>query len=207
MSSVNNILYNNFQSTVVFLNQPLIKESIKNIVGTVTFIFGLIEIYDICLTLQGKEITTPTTSQDPEWLVVAHKVIIVCAKISIILSALSSPPGVFLASLAVGCFFSAAQIENVFGPNTTFEKNPWHPRHVVSIAAIIFALPSIALTVYQTVDWVCRNIEYFYFEEVDNENNWLSDIKVKVMTLFNTATSRPILHIGNQLARSVLNPI
>jgi hypothetical protein len=152
------------------LNQPMIKEGVKNVAGSVTFAFGLVEIYDIYKMARGCEMETVTSTS--KWVQAANKVVNFFAKISLILSAGVSRPGVFIISSLVGCVFSTSQLNQMFGPNTIFAINPRHPRHILSIAAVILGLPSLLLT---------------------------SDHEIRLKTLFNTITSRPLLHIGNQL--------
>ncbi len=169
-----------------------------------TFAFGLVEVYDIYQILRGREITTEANPNAPKWMQIANKVIIVCAKISLILSAATSPPGVFIISTLVGCVFSTVQLERVFGPNTIFAINPWHPRHVVSIASVILAMPIIIQSVCKGVAWAYKKISQ-YHEKSSNEPSrmWLTDAKLRLMVFFNTITSRPVLHTGNQLSRYV----
>src|SRR5271165_1615142 len=115
MNSISGGVKNLFNTSVRLLNQPIVKEGIKNIVGTVTFVFGLVEIYDIYQICRGREVTNETYPNAPRWVQVLHKVIIVCAKISLILSAGISRPGVFIISSLIGCMFSTAQLERAFG--------------------------------------------------------------------------------------------
>lgn len=193
-------------STIQLLNQPIVKESVKNVVGSVTFAFGLIEIYDIYQIARGRQITTETYSNYPKWIQIANKVVIVCAKISLILSAGVSRPGVFIISSLLGLVFSTPQLERVFGPNTLFSINPWHPRHIVSIVAVILALPSMIQSVCKGCNWAYKKIRQYNDMPADSlkVKIWLTDTKIRLMTLFNTATSRPILHMGNQLGRFIL---
>lgn len=190
--------------SVRFLNQPIIKENIKNIAGTVTFAFGLIELHDIYQILRNREITTEPCSDYPKWMQVANKVIIVCTKISLILSAGVSRPGVFIISSIVGCVFTTAQLNRVFGPNTTFAINPWHPRHVVSFVAVILAMPSLAQSAYNGINWTIKKIQQH--QNAPTNEHWLTDAKIRLMILFNTITSRPVLHMGNKLSRLMLRP-
>lgn len=184
------------KASVSFLNQPLVKEGVKNIASTVTFGFGLLQVYDV---LCGREISTMSSSTDPKWVQVANKIVIVCAKISLILSATVSRPGVFLLSSLSGIVFSQGQLNRAFGANTIFAVNPWHPRHLVSLAAVILALPSVMQSTYRGFQWVCKTIQK---NEVST-GSWLTDSKIRLMALFNTVTSRPVLHIGNQLGRAL----
>ena len=209
MNSVSGGVKNLFNASVRLLNQPIVKEGVKNIAGTVTFVFGLVEIYDIYQIARGREITTEACSDYPKWIQVANKVIIVCAKISLILSAGVSRPGVFIISSLIGCVFSTSQLDRVFGPNTIFAVNPWHPRHVVSIAAVILALPSLSQSAYKGINWAYKKIRQYQNTSTNGSDIkiWLTDTKIRLMALFNTATSRPTLHLGNQLGRFILRPI
>jgi len=208
MNSIVGEAKNLFNTSVRLLNQPIIKEGVKHIAGTVTFVFGLVEIHDVYQILQGREITTEPFSDYPKWVQVANKVSIVFAKISLILSAGVSRPGVFIISSFIGCVFSASQLNRVFGPNTIFAVNPWHPRHVVSITAVIFALPSLVQSTYIGINWAYKKIRQYQDTSTTRSDvrTWLTDTKIRLMTLFNTATSRPTLHLGNQLGRFILRP-
>ena len=198
-----------FDTSVPWLNQPIVKEGVKNIAGTVTFVFGLIEIYDVYQIALGRKITTEACSGNPQWIQVANTVIIVFAKISLILSAGVSRPGVFIISSLIGSVFSPSQLIRTFGPNTIFAVNPWHPRHIVSIAAVILAFPSLAQSACKSIKWGYKKI----WQCQDGSTNRLdvrirlTDTKIRLMALFNTVTSRPTLHLGNQLGRFILRPI
>lgn len=197
-----------FTTSIRVLNQPIVKESVKNIAGTVTFAFGIAEIFDIYQIAQVREITTETYSESPKWSQVANKVMIVCAKISLILSAGVSRPGVFMISSLMGSVFSTSQLHRVFGPSTIFAINPWHPRHIISIAAVILALPSLTQSACTGVTWAYKKIRQYQDMSANRPmiGFWLTDSKVRLMTLFNTATSRPVLHLGNQLSRFIMCP-
>jgi hypothetical protein len=207
MNIISGGIKNLLNTSVQLLNHPITKEGIKNIAGTVTCAFGIMEIYNIYQISQGRAISKETYSEYPRWVQVIHKIIIVCAKISLILSAGVSRPAVFLISLLTGCIFSTDQLDRVFGPNTIFAVNPWHPRHLVSILAILLALPSLAQSTYKGAVWTCTKIRQYSNEIIYKQEtkDWLTDSKIRLMTLFNTITSRPTLHIGNQLGRLILN--
>lgn len=209
MNSISGGLREVFNASVCLLNQPAVKEGIKNVAGSVALAAGLVEMYDIYQICRGREISTEDYSSYPKWIQIANKVIIICAKISLILSAGVSHPGVYIISTLVGCFFSTAQLDRVFGPNTIFAINPWHPRHVISIAAMILALPSIVQSTYKGINWIYKKIRHYQNTSIDKQdaNNWLTDFKIRLITLFNTITSRPALHIGNQLCRFALRRV
>lgn len=206
MNSISGEVRKVFNASVQLLNQPVIKEGVKNIAGSMTFVFGLIEVYDLTQIACGRQISTEACSNSPKWVQTGNKVVIVCAKISLILSAGVSRPGVFIISSLAGQVFSTSQLDQAFGPNTIFAVNPWHPRHVLSIAAVILALPSVIQSGYHGTTWVCKKIQCYKnsLKDPNDANNWLTDTKIRLMALFNTMTSRPILHVGNQLSRPLL---
>lgn len=175
------MISNGIQLISSFLNQPAVKEGVKNVAGVMSSAFGVVEVYQI---IGGKPVSTLADPQSPKWLQTAGKVAALSGKISLLLSAGCSRPGVFMISKIVGCAFTATQLQRVFGPNTIFAINPWHPRHVASIVA--FALGNVQLA-YEGINWVCRKV-------------YLADTKVSLMILFNTLTSRVTLHVGNLLA-------
>ncbi len=209
MNSISGEVKGLVNASVRLLNQPIVKEGVKNIASSVTFVFGLMELHDIYRISQGREISTETCLDSPKWVQVSNKVIIVAAKISLILSAGVSRPGVFIISSLVGPVFSTAQLNRAFGPNTIFAVNPWHPRHIVSIAAVVLALPSVAQSAYKGINWGYNKIRHYHDMSTDmkDSKNWLTDTKTRLTTLFNTITSRPTLHMGNQLSRFVLRSI
>lgn len=186
-----------FGASVHFVNQPLVKEVIKNFAGSITFVFGLVEIYELYQIIRGREITDEDCSAYPRWIQITIKVMVISSKISIILSAGVTHPGIFIISSLVGCFFSTAQLDSVFGPNTLFVINPWHPRHIISIIAVILALPSVMRSVYQGIQWIFKTLS----------KQSASQYKIQVAVLFTTLMSRPVLHLVNQLGRFVLKPL
>lgn len=190
-----------FNASVRFLDQPVVKERVKSIAGTVTFVFGLMEIHDIYQITRGRQISCEACSNHPQWVQIANKVVIICAKISLILSAGISRPGIFIISSLLGCIFFTAQLNSLFGTYAIFAINPWHPRHIVSLAAVIFALPSVAQSACKVTLWAYNKIQQYNNHPVGRLNikTWLTTSKIRLMTLFNTVTSRPLLHIGNQL--------
>lgn len=202
-----------FHGSVRLLNQPVVKEGVKNVASSVTFLFGMMELYDIYKIATGREILTEPCSNSPKWVQIANKTVVVCAKISLVLSAGVSRPGVFIISSFTGCIFSAAQLKRIFGPNTIFAVNPWHPRHIISIAAQILAIPSIAQSTYKAINWLSYKINWMHklsrarIMLTQNTDQWLTDSKIRLMVLFNSITSRPTLHIGNQLSRFILTRV
>jgi hypothetical protein len=187
-------------SIAPFLNQPYVKEKVKTITGTVSFTFGLIEIYDLgCLLRRHSFIQDTTSVRNVNWIWTAQKVIRICHSVSLILSASVSRPGVFLISSLAGRICSAPKLEQLFGPYTTFALNPWHPRHIASIAAVLFAIPSLMQLGYQGMRWTYRRISSYSqrLNELSSGAEYSTCIQTKLMIVFNTLTSRPILHLLN----------
>lgn len=190
------------RTSVHLLNQPSIKEGIKSLAGGITFSFGLIEIYHSCRRIAhcNEDKAKVACYERSHWIHTANKIIIACAHLSLILSAGVSRPGIWIISSLVGRVFSPAQIEAVWGPCTQFAVNPWHPRHIVSIAAAILALPYALQTAYQGA----RNA-YLWFYQMEDKPTANSGFSLRLMTLFNTATSRPTLHLGNRFCRYLIS--
>jgi len=205
MNSISSDVKRLLNASVHLLNQPIAKGCVKNATSSITFIFGMIDVYDIYQISRGREISTGTCLNSPKWIQVATKIVVVCAKTSLILSAGVSRPGVFIISSIFGRVFSTTQLERVFGPNTIFAINPWHPRHVISISALILALPSVVQSTYKGINWMYRKICHHQAMSKQDIHHWLIDFKIRLMALFNTITSRPTLHVGNQLGRFILH--
>ncbi len=195
-----NAMTSAFANSTQFLNQN--KESIKNITGYATFAFGVVELYDIYQILfHDRPLATEKT---PSWHNTANKVIIVAAKLSLLLSAGVSRPGVSLISSLVGRVFSTSQLDRTFGPNTIFAKNPRHPRHIVSIAAAILCSPAVLQSTYKTLNWINKKIRNSPTKPGKEPSYFLTDARIRWMNFFNFFTSRPTLHIVNQLMRCIL---
>lgn len=205
MNLISGIATEAVKITSQFLNQQGVKEGVKSIAGQVSFVFGLMAIYDTCRSLKGRSFVTERHLNDPKWLQGTYKGSVVLAKISLILSASTTKPGVFVISKLAGSIFSAAQL-NRFGPNTIFAINPWHPRHVVSFIAVALALPSFAVSTYKFGKKLYQKIQREQVDPVIKSTSgvWLTDAKVRGILLFKTITSRPVLHIGNQVARIII---
>lgn len=191
--------------SVQFLNQPIVKENIKNVAGMLTFASGLVGGYDLYQIMRGREISTEVDYNLPRWEATAKYITIFTGKISLVLSAAVSRPGVYLISSFTGCFVSTAQLNRAFGPNTIFAINRKHPRHIASIVAVIFALPTVMQSAYLGANWMYRQAIPHRVSQGNKPQVgiWLTDVKLRCMTLFNTLTSRPVLHIGNLLLRPV----
>lgn len=185
------------RTSVNLLNHPSIKEGIKTFAGTFTFSFGIIEVYDIYRAAFHPDTIKDVPSRNSQWRQTANKIIIVCARLSLILSAAVSRPGIWLISSLLEWVFTPIQLNRAFGPYTTFANNPWHPRHLLSIAAVIMALPSTfpSQIIYTSPHLSPQTASIIASQSRDQG----SDSYIPCMTTFNTVTSRPILHLANNL--------
>ncbi len=192
-----------------FLNQPVVKEGIKNGISLATFAFGIAGAYDLYRELSGRKISIVDDADvDSQWLKVANKVIL-AAKIGLVLSGMVSRPGVFIISQLTHLVASKHQLETVFGPNTIFALNPWHPRHVTSIVAVALTMPMIALYAYKGFNWANKKVIPLSTSTTSTGGKnaittWLTDAKICLMAFLTTITSRPVLHQGNHLVRWLL---
>lgn len=193
-------------TTVNFLNQPLVKEGVKNVASVATFAFGLIGSWKAYQILRGRAISTEVDVHAPQWIQTVQKMIVLCSNFSLILSGATSRPGVAIISKIVGSIWTTAQLERVFGPNTIYAINPGHPRHVASRVAVLCALPALLQTTYLATYWMYKKVTRLPEAPVPVDQNihWLTDAKVRLMILFNIWTSRPILHLGNQFSQFLL---
>lgn len=182
------------------LNRPLIKEGIKNVASTVACVFGVVEAYDMYQILNGRALSTETDLASPSWIQSANKVILICAKISLLLSAATSRPGVFIISTLFGQIFSDQQLEYAFGPNTIFALNPWHPRHIFSIVAFVLALPSVFQSTYRVASYLSDGLSSSIPAQQENTPR-PTDTDIQWMTFINTLGSRPLQHFGNYVCR------
>lgn len=132
--------------------------------------------------------------------------IIVSAKISTVLSACVSRPGVYVISNLVGRVCTADQLYRAFGPTTIFAINPWHPRHVVSIVAVILITPCVVQSTYKSFKWALRQVSIIKADSSNTslQDRFMTDRKVRFLSVFNFLTSRVTLHVSNQLAHAVI---
>ncbi len=177
---------------VSFFNTPVVKERMKKLFGSANFAIGIVDVF-FC----SKENPIETLDQGT-WEKTAHKIVIILAKVSILLSYLSSYPSLVIFSAVTKRFFSNIQLERAFGPNTTFQKNPLHPKHVVSIAGTLLGLPSILYSVYLGSTYLCQKL-------LGKAKKNTKPTKTELLVFFKTVFDRPTLHIVNRVCRFILN--
>lgn len=129
-----------------FFNKPAVKESTKNVLGALTFIFGVIEVCDESIDFYRslRNRMHHPHQKGERWCYVAFKVISIATKISLLGSAIISRPGLNISRRLVECVFTEDQLLRFFGPNRNFAETPYHPRHVTSIISFLLGIPASA---------------------------------------------------------------
>lgn len=126
--------------SVRLLNQPPVKEGIKNLIGCITFFGGMAALYQVSQTPKEKEAAT--------WTETAGKSINFFLTASIVLSLIASRPGLYLCGKILNRIATPATLMAIFGSNTIFAINPWHPRHVLNISANVFSASALIKLVF-----------------------------------------------------------
>ncbi len=148
---------------ISILNSPAVKQGTKNAIGIVALGMGGIGLYELC---SKKRFSRGFSA--------------LCARISLVMTGMITPLGVRLIASVAHRFFSDFQLEKLFGPNVAFEINPWHPRHVVSLLGVVFALPAALQAITST--------DSSYLER---------------LALLSILISRPFLHQANRIAHGL----
>ncbi len=111
--------------------------------------------------------------------------------ISIILNGAVSPVGIAVISTIVHRFFIPEKLETIFGKNTIFAINPWHPRHAANVAAIILMTPTVLKEAHSLYRRATKQEPPI--ETEPQLNPWLSKV-----VIVNFVFSRVVLHVVNQ---------
>ena len=156
------------RSMVQFLNQY--KQTIKDGSGALTLGFAHVALYDLACNWRERNFTQLSGS------------------VSLVLSGAISPWGVKAISAIAHRCFTPQKLESMFGRNTIFAINPWHPRHVASIAALAFMAP----TIVRQVGVLTGRVKPEKTDQLARTLTW----GVLLSFLFN----RVVLHTVNQLA-------
>ena len=164
-------------SLVSFMNYH--KETIKNVFGLGNLGIGAQALYDAA---NGKIYTKyARESIHTNEKSTIDRVTLAFLQTSFVLSGVASPIGIWGISKVVNKIFTSSQLESVFGPNTNFVGNWKHPRHIVSLTAVAFALPFV--------------LKRFFVERTPEKQ-----VKLERYAYWTILTSRPVLHLGNQFA-------
>ena len=151
--------------TVQFLNSPPVKNGIKNAFGAISFSGALYSLY---------EMTTKWKDTD-KTILFLHT--------SIILNGIASRPGLAICEWVLHQVATPETLMKIFGQNTVFEINPWHPRHQFNVAVNIIAAVALIHLVYT------RKAPRI----------------IAALTVFNFFAGRSTLHLANDAWHSVLN--
>lgn len=184
---------------VNILNTPVVKESTKSAIGVTTFTLGIIFLCDEAQNsyrlFKGNRVKKLT----PETLSL-EKILEIATKFSIVISMLTSRPGLIVCDWTAKRMATEDQLLSFFGPNLNFEKTPYHIRHQANILGFILGIPAVLQIAYK--GYILLRSKYT--NEKPKEFRHLTGTQRQVMASWNTVTSRTALHGMNFLARRVL---
>jgi hypothetical protein len=126
--------------TIRLLNQAPVKEGVKNIIGTITFVGGISLLYQMS--------RVPKAKASSDWSITADKTVNFFLKVSIVLSCIASRPGLYLCNKVFHHIATPKAWMEIFGPNTIFAFNPWHPRHVLNVTANVLSCAALIKWVF-----------------------------------------------------------
>lgn len=201
------IITNGLKNFVSLLNQPTVKQSVKNVAGFTTYLFGLVEICDFSFQIgrHGIKYLWKYESPSKTWSETASRVADTITRTSLILSIFTTPPALVLSRVTLNLILTPDQQLRFFGPNLNFAQTPYHPRHVVSLVSFALGVPA---TVSLLVDGGRKIKALFVANTEENvpveKGRLLSSYRAKLFAAFNTFTSRPVLHGCNYIARRIL---
>lgn len=161
-------------SLVGWINQPIVKQNIKNVLSAPTLAFGCYGLYNLFQRYLGH----PSIEKQMNSSTLAH--------VSLITTALMTPLGIKIPEKIFCLLTSADQRLRWFGPNTVFEHNPLHPRHVMSFINLAMALPSVIKVCHYGIS----KLRSKPLPTIKRED-W--------MAFWNALTSRPLQHFVNAI--------
>lgn len=113
--------------TVHFLNSPPVKNGIKNAFGAMAFSGALYALNEMRKTTDKTVLFLQT---------------------SIVLNGIASRPGLAICEWALHQIATPETLTMIFGPNTIFEINPWHPRHLFNVSVNLVAAVALITVIY-----------------------------------------------------------
>lgn len=116
--------------TIHFLNSPPVKNGIKNTIGAISFSGALYTLYEMAVKWKDTDKT------------------MLFLQTSIILNGIASRPGLAICEWALHQIATPETLTKIFGQNTRFEINPWHPRHQFNITVNITAAMALIHVIY-----------------------------------------------------------
>lgn len=177
-------------NVVHFLNEH--KEVFKEVLSVPTFVFGIFgaiglyrDVPELYSDLKGR-ITKKEEESAPSWSDTVGKIIKVSTDAAILLNSLTSRPGQAIIGWTATKIVGKAQLIRLFGPNLNFVTNPYHPKHVCSIAALLLAIPGVLNTFYDEIQ------QCFGWKIISLQGRGIQWINI-----YNTITGRPLLHLVN----------
>lgn len=159
---------------VGWINQPIVKQNIKNVLSAPTLAFGCYSLYHLFQRYLG----TAANEKQTHVSTLTH--------VSLITTALMTPLGIKIPEKIFCFFISADHRLRWFGPNTVFEHNPLHPRHVMSFINLAMALPSVIKVCHYGISKLRSNPL-----PTINKEEWMAS--------WNAFTSRPFQHFVNAI--------
>lgn len=198
-----------FHQTVSFLTQSSVKKIVKAIFGCLSFAFGIYELKQTIGELTGKldnRLKKPVKDEaSKSWQKTANKMIAVITQVSLICSIFTSRPGLSLLGIALGCVNQKCHRRTPSRHVPAFVRNPYHPRHVLTIATALLGIPTTVKIIYELGVSAINQIKNLFNSRLVNSDQTdapyeaeLLKKRVKVilwMGFINTLISRPVLHL------------
>ncbi len=116
--------------TVHFLNSPPVKNGIKNAIGVISFSGAIYTFYEMAAKWKDTDKT------------------ILFLQTSIILNGIASRPWLAIFEWTLHQMATPETLTKIFGQNTIFEINPWHPRHQFNVAVNIIAAVALIHVIF-----------------------------------------------------------
>lgn len=163
--------------TVRLLNTPPVKEGVKNVFSGITFVGGFAALYQVS--------RAPKEQETQHWAVKTLNLVLIA---SVVLSLIASRPGLYLCEKALPLIATSQTWAAIFGPNTIFAINPWHPRHILNITANVLSATALIKAVFN---------KYAPSKETLG--------LIVAIGAFNFLTGRSTLHLANQASHLVFS--
>lgn len=200
-------MISSLRGVVSLLNQPVVKQSVKDGFGLLTCAFGALAIYNEIhhyRSLQNR--VQPPQPRPPEATVA--KVIRFMTKLSLVTSLVVSGPGQAVSRRVFSHLFTDEQLLRYFGPNLNFATTPWHPRHISSLLSFALGVPATILTLAKEGGWLIQKAmqDHPPLPVVSPKSDeWvLTGRQIRLMATWDLLMSRVSLHLVNHLFRVVL---
>jgi hypothetical protein len=200
-------MINSLRGVVSFLNQPVVKQSVKEGLGLVTCAFGVLGIYNEIHHYRSLKNRVQSSHPRPSEAT-QEKVIRFMTKFSLVTSLVMSSPGQALSRRVFSHLFTDEQLLRYFGPNLNFATTPGHPRHVLSLLSFALGIPATVLTFVKEGAWLIQKATQDHppLPVVSPKSDeWvLSRRQIRWMATWDTLTSRPALHLVNHVVSMAL---